>query len=116
MPNLNSVAKAVKDIVEYNWDKEASDYAKQLSRGEETRNHVFLSLMKVSNVLNETKTDPEMWAFETFNQFFDVMEEGDMCLRCQEGTLNLVKATSLYDDHLKCSNCDGLAVLGKEGD
>ncbi len=70
MPNLNSVQKAVKDIVEYTWEKEASDYAKQLSRGEETRNHVFLSLMTVSNVLNGTKTDPEMWARETFPEFF----------------------------------------------
>jgi len=114
MPNLNSVQKAVKDIVEYSWDKEASDYAKQLSRGEETRNHIFLSLMSVSNVLNGTNTNPEMWAFEQFLGFFDVMEKGDTCLKCQEGTFNLVKATSLYDSHLKCSKCDMLAVLGKE--
>ena len=115
MPNLNSVQQAVKDIVEYSWDKESSDYAKQLSRGEETRNHIFLSLMKVSNVLNGTNTDPEMWAFETFQHFFEAMNEGDFCLKCREGTFNLVKATSLYSDHLKCSNCEMLAILGKEG-
>jgi hypothetical protein len=115
MPNLNSVQKHVRAIIEYNWEKEAEDFAKMLAEGENTEKHVFVSMMQVSNVLHATNTDAKMWAFEQFQHFFDVMYEGDGCLKCMEGTFDLVKATSLYDDHLKCSNCGTLAVIGKEG-
>jgi hypothetical protein len=116
MPNLNSVRQQVKAIIDYNWEKEAENYAKMLAEGEDIEKHVFVSMMQVSNVLNSTNTDPEMWAFEQFSEFFDAMyDEGDTCLKCGNGTFDLVKATSLHDDHLKCSACEMLAILGKGG-
>lgn len=76
MPDLNSVHDQVKAIIDYNWEKESEDFANMLAEGEDTENHVFRSLMAVSNVLDGTDTGPEEWARKQFHHELFEDEEG----------------------------------------
>jgi hypothetical protein len=116
MPNLNSVQREVREIIKYGWAKEGEDYAKMLSSGENVEDHVFVCMMTVSNVLDGMKTDLNRWILYNYGRFFDDMKECDMCPGCDEGTLELVKASGTYPAHLECSNCGGLCNIEKEGE
>lgn len=71
MKDLNTVEQQVRDVVSYLWSREAIDYASLLAEGEDVENHIFVSLMQVSNVLNGMSTDPETWARKQFKRLFE---------------------------------------------
>lgn len=114
MPNLNSMQPQVREIVKYLWSSEACNYARMLAGGEEVESHIFVSLMQVSNVLNGTKTNAKLWAFEQYNKLFEKMFAGHTCPGCDEGTLNLVPAETRNPEHLLCSNCESIYAVVKE--
>lgn len=69
--DLNSVKEEVRSIIGHLWSSEASNFARKLAGEEPTDNHVFRNLMKVSNQLDGTNTDPDKWAREQFAKLFE---------------------------------------------